>query len=104
MPLMYGGLMASVTYLLFMSGILTGDGGNGLFTSNLFPNFNRPAVAEDELLNMRMVLTLRPDGIADFGKLMVWCFVSGFSERFVMSVLGALEERAAPAQERRGGE
>lgn len=39
MPMLYGGLMAVVAYLLFMSGILTGDGGTGLFTSNLFPNF-----------------------------------------------------------------
>ena len=96
MPLLYGGLMAAVTYLLFMSGILTGDGGNGLFTSNLFPNFSRPAAPAGELLDMRTILTLRPDGIADFGKLMVWCFVSGFSERFVISMLGTLEDRAAP--------
>jgi len=103
MPLLYGGLMASVTYLLFMSGILTGDGGDGLFTSNLFPNFDRPDVLDGALLDMRTILTLRPDGIADFGKLMVWCFVAGFSERFVISMLGTLEERAAPTSSRNDG-
>ena len=35
MPVLYGGLMAGVAYLLFMSGILSGEGGSGLFTSNL---------------------------------------------------------------------
>ena len=33
-PLMAGGLMAGFLYMSFMAGILTGDGGGGLFTSN----------------------------------------------------------------------
>lgn len=96
---MYGGLMDVVTYLLFMSGILTGDGGDGLFTSNLFPNFDRPSVDGDgSMFNMRTVLTLRPVSVADVGKLMVWCFVSGYSERFVVGILGTLEDRGGGAK------
>jgi hypothetical protein len=31
MPVLYGGLMAGVAYLLFMSGFLSGEGGARLF-------------------------------------------------------------------------
>lgn len=93
MPLLYGGFMAGVAYVLFMSGILTGDSGGGLFTSNLFPKFTNPDPANGELLNMRTVLQLRPESTQDLGKLAVWCFVSGYSERFVLGILGTLEER-----------
>lgn len=41
MPFLYGGMMAAVAYLLFMAGILTGDSGGGLLTTNVFPNFSR---------------------------------------------------------------
>lgn len=93
MPLLYGGLMAAVTYLLFMSGILTEEGGDGLFRSNLFPEFTNPGSGHDALLNMGTILQLRPASIEDAGKLLVWCFLSGFSENFVLGVLGALERR-----------
>jgi len=95
MPLLYGGFMGGVTYFLFMSGILTGDSGGGLFTSNLFPNFNAPDQAPGARLNMTTVLQLRPAETKDLGKLLVWCFISGYSERFVQGVLGTLEERGS---------
>lgn len=93
MPLVYGGLMAGVAYLLFMSGILTGEGGRGLFTSNLFPNFTFLPEAEGLRLSMREVVGLRPKGVQDLGKLLVWCFVSGYSESFVVGVLSTLERQ-----------
>lgn len=93
MPLVFGGMMAAVTYCLFMSGILTGDGGSGLFTSNLFPNFKKPETRDDELLNMRTVLAIRPATVSDAGKLIVWCFVAGFSEKFVPGMLASLERK-----------
>lgn len=95
MPLLYGGFMAAVTYVLFMSGILTGDSGGGLFTSNLFPNFNRPEAEPGALLSVKIVLQLRPNTVEDLGKLLVWCFLSGYSERFVLGILGTLEERGS---------
>ena len=94
-PVLYGGLMALVTYLLFMSGILTGDGGKGLFTSNLFPNFTTPTVPPGGTLTVPFILQIRPASIMDVGKLLVWSFLAGYSERFVTSVLGALEQRGA---------
>jgi hypothetical protein len=93
MPLLYGGLMAAVAYVLFMSGILTGEGGHGLFTSNLFPNFTQPA-GGGNLLSVPTILQLRPALVQDFGKMLVWCFLSGYSEKFVAGILQSLEERS----------
>ena len=95
MPLLYGGLMAAVAYVLFMSGILTGDGGQGLFTSNLFPNFTAPEEKEGGLLSVPVLLQLRPESVKDFGKLLVWCFLAGYSEKFVAGILQSLEARTA---------
>ena len=94
MPMLYGGLMAAVAYVLFMSGILTGEGGHGLFTSNLFPNFTQPTEDEHSLLSVPVILQLRPASVQDFGKMLVWCFLSGYSEKFVAGVLQSLEERS----------
>ena len=90
-PLLAGGLMAGFIYMAFMAGILTGDGGGGLFTSNLFPTFVAPNA--DTPLNFQMVLEIRPKTIQDFGKLVAWCFLSGYSERLVPSLLESLEQR-----------
>jgi len=92
-PLLYGSLMASVAYLLFMSGILTGEQGQGLFTSNLFPNFTHPVIPTGQLLTVPMILQIRPCSVADVGKLFVWCFLAGYSERFVTGILSTLEQK-----------
>lgn len=97
MPLLYGGLMAGVGYLLFLSGILSGDGGSGLFTSNLFPNFTDPDPASDELI--KRFVEIRPATMKDAGKLFVWCFVAGYSERFITGILKQLERRGEGAKE-----
>lgn len=93
MPLMYGGLMAAVAYMLFVSGLLTGIKGEGLFTSNLFPDFNTVSLSGTETLTLRHVLDIRPAQISDAGKLMVWCFIAGYSEKFVADILSTLESR-----------
>jgi hypothetical protein len=92
-PILYGSIMASVAYLLFMSGILTGEQGHGLFTSNLFPNFTRPEIPQGKLLTVPMILQIRPASVADVGKLLVWSFLAGYSERFVTGILSTLEQK-----------
>ena len=91
MPILYGSLMAGVGYLLFMSGILSGEGGEGLFTSNLFPNFTTPSTTEDNLI--KRFIEMKPETMKDVGKLLVWCFVAGYSESFVTGILKQLEQR-----------
>lgn len=94
MPLLYGGLMASVAYLLFLSGVLSGDSGGGLITTNLFPNFTgdeQGALAP----SVTAYLEFRPATMRDAGKLLVWSFIAGYSETFVKNLLSQLESRGA---------
>lgn len=93
LPLTYGAVMAGLAYLLFMSGILSGDGGKGLFTSNLFPNFTDPEIPQGESLSVHIILSIRPASVQDFGKLMVWTFLTGYSEKFIVGILRALEDK-----------
>ena len=90
-PCLVGIAMGGMIYFLFMASILAGDGEKGLFTSNLFPKFTKVESPEGRLLNLKDVLSVRPAGIIDFGKLLVWCFLAGFSERLVPNVLHGIE-------------
>lgn len=94
-PVLIGLVMGGFIYIVFFAGILTGDGGMGLFTSNLFPLFTSPEVAEGETLNLKIALEIRPVTVQDFGKLLVWCFLAGYSERLVPNILQNLEQRGA---------
>ena len=83
MPILYGGVMAGVTYLLFMSKILSGDQ-EGLLSTNLFPTFRSfadTAGHSNRMPTIHEYLEMRPADIADVGKLMIWCFLAGYSER-----------------------
>lgn len=94
-PLIHGGIMAGVAYFLFMAGILTYEDRDGLFRSNLFPNFTKPVLAPGELLSMRKVIEIRPETVMDVGKLLVWCFIAGYSEKLVPNVLSTLQRKDA---------
>ncbi|MGI9509297.1 MAG: hypothetical protein ACR2QJ_08110 [Geminicoccaceae bacterium] len=95
MPFLYGGIFALIAYLLFVACILTGDGQGGLFTSNLFPRFSglRCNVSSDDVLNMKSIIEIKPASIQDFAKLLVWCILAGYSEKFVDGILKTLEGR-----------
>lgn len=92
-PVLVGVVMGGFIYIVFFAGILTGDGGNGLFTSNLFPLFTSPKLADGEVLSLKVALEIRPESVQDFGKLLVWCFLAGYSERLVPNILDSLERR-----------
>jgi len=99
LPVLYGAILAALTYLLFMSGLLSGGGGTGLLTTNLFPTFTFAAeIAETESL-VHAFLRSRPASIPDLGKLLVWCFLAGYSEKFVIGILGQLERRGEEAEQ-----
>lgn len=93
MPFLYGGLMAGVIYFLFLSQILSGKDGNGLLATNLFPDFP-PIANEGERLAIKDWLRLRPKDLPDAGKLIVWCFLAGYSESFVSGILLRLQKNA----------
>ncbi len=90
-----GGFLAVLLYILFISGLLQGD---------LFPNFTADAVAtpdsaaNDEnsadLNGISRIFRIHGDGPEDYAKLIFWCFLAGFSERFVTNLMGRFEHSA----------
>lgn len=92
-PVFFGGLMAGVAYMLFMSGVLSGDDGEGLLRTNLFPSFTSD-LPPGKLPTITAYIATRPSSIQDVGKLMIWSFLAGYSEGFVMGVLRQLERCA----------
>ncbi len=101
MPHLYGGLLAGLTFFLFVSGILSGTGQSGLLTSNLFPDFTGADAASGA--SIKAYLALRPASLADAGKLLVWCFIAGYSEGFVIGVLDQLRTVSRRDAEDAGG-
>ncbi len=79
-----GGILASLTYILFVSGLLSGD---------LFPKFvaDKGAAATDGLAAL---FAIHGQG-TDYAKLIFWCFLAGYSERFVTDLLEQFEGRTA---------
>jgi hypothetical protein len=82
-----GGILAMVTYILFVSELLAGD---------LFPKFvPDTGVAPEQTESLAVIFAIHGEA-ADYGKLMFWCFVAGFSERFATNIIGRFESDAAP--------
>lgn len=77
---MVGGILAGLTYILFISGLLSGD---------LFPNFKFES-GEQAGEGLAKLFAISGDG-ADYAKLIFWCFLAGYSERFATDVLGKFE-------------
>lgn len=93
MPILYGTIMAALAYLLFMSRILSGDQGGGLITTNIFPNFIK--LPENQTLNLvQQFVEIKTIDIVDSGKLLIWSFIAGYSEKFITGILGNLESKS----------
>ncbi len=92
MPLLYGGMLAAVAYFLFFSRILSGVEGGGLIATNLFPDFQSFATEPADRLRISDWLDMRPASLVDAGKLVIWCFLAGYSEHLITGVLERLEQ------------
>jgi len=96
-----GGILAVVTYVLFVSGLLEGD---------LFPRFvadrtgavasatGLAAAAPDGAAaggpqGFRKIFAIQGEAAADYAKLLFWCFIAGFSERFATDIMSRFESR-----------
>jgi uncharacterized membrane protein YeaQ/YmgE (transglycosylase-associated protein family) len=77
-----GGILALLLYVLFISGLLAGD---------LFPVFS-PDDSKAGPSNLTSLFAIHGDAKA-YAKLIFWCFIAGFSERFVTDIIGGFEKR-----------
>lgn len=87
-----GGILALLTLILFVSGLLDGD---------LFPNFvgaEREPGAGNDLSSLTRVYGAEH---TDYAKLVFWCFVAGYSERFVTNIVSHFETTAEGVAGRR---
>jgi len=85
----FGGVFALVLYVLFLAGIIEGS----LFPKMAIPEFGADGLRTSAELR-RFFLETYPNSGSDFAKLTFWCFVAGFSERFVPQIIQRVGERA----------
>ena len=98
-----GGVLAVIIYILFISGLLQGD---------LFPDFaadeSRPSLPTDEKSpvikepvttsnNLSSLFAIHGVTYKDYAKLAFWCFLAGFSEKFVTNIISQFESKADSA-------
>lgn len=77
----YGGIFAGVLYLGFLSRIVEGP----VFPHFVGPEFSQPIPTSEDV--RAFFSRTQPATGADLAKLLFWCFVAGFSERFVPQIL-----------------
>ncbi|MDI5919772.1 hypothetical protein QLQ86_03060 [Halomonas sp. LR5S13] len=90
----FGGVFALVLYLVFLSGIVSGD---------LFPVFSFPSrdeIEEGEDFMLHIFQETYPSSGPDLAKLLFWSFVAGFSERFVPQLISSVTSSVSEAAER----
>lgn len=75
-----GGLLASMLYVLFLSQMITGP---------LFPAFSETIV--DKTAGLAKLFSSYSNEPAEYAKLLFWAFLAGFSEKFVIDILGKFE-------------
>jgi hypothetical protein len=80
-----GAVMAGVLYLLLISGLLGGQ---------LFPVFDADNPSTTSAIGIAKLFQAEAAGAADYAKLLFWCFVAGFSERFVTDIIGRFSDQA----------
>lgn len=76
-----GGVLALLLYVLFLSDLISGE---------LFPHFVSKV---DNCLGYQCLFE-QYGGYKDYAKLIFWCFVGGYSERFVTDVISRFEGAA----------
>ena len=78
-----GGILAVLVYVLFISGLLTGD---------LFPKFVPDENAE-ATKGLAAIFQIHGDAPA-YAKMLFWCFLAGFSERFATDIISHFDTEA----------
>ena len=84
-----GGILAVVTYVFFVSGILQGD---------FFPKF-LPDEPADNTKGLATLFAVHGATAEDYGKMLLWGFISGFSERFTTDIINRFESKTTSENE-----
>lgn len=74
-----GGILAILLYLIFLSGLISGT---------VFPVF-KPDAIQPKADSFLVMFAQHADGYVNYAKLLVWSFVAGYSERFVIDMVGS---------------
>ena len=77
-----GGILAVLLYLIFLSGLISGT---------MFPVFKQDALQPDPE-SFLVVFAQHADGYANYAKLLVWSFIAGYSERFVIDMISTFTQ------------
>lgn len=79
-----GGLLAVVLYFMFIAGLLGGD---------LFPSFSPDPHATDRGPGLHVIFEVSSENPKDYAKLFFWSFLAGFSESFVVDIIGRFDDK-----------
>ena len=80
-PSIVGGVLALVLYILFLSGIISGD---------LFPKF----VPEDNSeKGLTSILTQRGEDMPAYAKLFFWSFIAGFNQKYAVDIIDSVRPK-----------
>jgi hypothetical protein len=86
LSIIVGGAFALVLYFLFVSGVAS-----QIFVPTVLPQFQSSCISSGKCEStLQTFFGLIPDNSKDLGKLLVWCFIAGFAERFVPDILDKL--------------
>jgi hypothetical protein len=80
-----GGVLALLVYVLFLSDLLSGQ---------LFPRFEPDAVVQSAGTTFASVFQQHAVSFREYAKLVFWCFLAGYSERFVTDIIGRFDGAA----------
>lgn len=80
-----GGILALLLYILFLSKLVQGE---------LFPTFIPDTDIPNAYLERFEIIFFTHGNVADYAKLVFWCFFAGFSENFVTNMFGQFEKSA----------
>jgi len=78
-----GGVLALLLFILFISGLVEGD---------LFPRFAADAATQGATANgLIKLIQIHALSYEEYAKLVFWCFLAGYSEKFVTNIISRFE-------------